>query len=33
MEFGTLVSTTAKNLRNLIRELESNPGDVEIIKV
>lgn len=32
LEFGNLVSSTAKNLRNLIRELENNPRDIEILK-
>ena len=32
VDFAGMVSTTAKNLRNLIRELQNNPHDMEILK-
>jgi len=31
-EFANLISTTAKNLRNLIREVQNNPRDMDILK-
>jgi len=31
-EFANLLSTTAKNLRNLIREVQNNPRDLDILK-
>jgi len=31
-EFANLISATAKNLRNLIREVQNNPRDVDILK-
>jgi len=33
IDFAGMVNTTAKNLRNLVRELQNNPHDLEIIKV
>jgi len=32
LEFGTVVAMTAKNLRNLVRELQTNSIDFEIVK-
>jgi len=32
IDFAGMVNTTAKNLRNLVRELQNNPHDLEIIK-
>ena len=33
IDFAGMVSTTAKSIRNLIREIQNNPQDLEIVKV
>jgi len=33
IDFAGMVNTTAKNLRNLVREVQNNPHDLEILKV
>jgi hypothetical protein len=33
IDIASMITTTAKNLRNLIRELQNSPDDLEIVKV